>query len=106
MLRKKGYSGEDIHEGKMSLIVIHALKSLSECDRERLFEILQMKTNDSKLIAEAIELLKKSNSIDFARDVASDLVEEAWKNVKDAIPNSKAKENLEKLGKFFIKRKV
>ena len=44
--KSKGYRGEDIHEGKISLIVIHSLNNSSEENKRRLFEILKMKTND------------------------------------------------------------
>ncbi len=58
--------GEDIHEGKMSLIVIHALNH-SE-NKDRLFEILKMKTTYQKIIDEAIEIIKASNSLEYAKN--------------------------------------
>lgn len=46
--KTKGYLGEDIHEGKFSLIVIHSLKQ----QKGRLFEILKSRTEDEQLINE------------------------------------------------------
>ena len=43
-LKTKGYSGEDIHEGKMTLMVIHAIKNSTKS--KRLLEILHMRTED------------------------------------------------------------
>jgi len=52
----KGFLGEDIHEGKITLMVIHALKNLEATDCDRLKEILAMRPSDQKLIEEAIYL--------------------------------------------------
>ena len=46
----KGYSGEDIHEGKITLMVINHIQKTNGFERERLLEILKMKTLDEKLI--------------------------------------------------------
>jgi len=42
--------GEDIYEGKMTLIVIHCYENSTLEDRERLMKILKMKTKDQLLI--------------------------------------------------------
>jgi len=52
--------GEDIYEGKRSLMVIHTLLEASEEDSNRLSEILNMHTRDENLIKEAIDLMKKN----------------------------------------------
>ena len=49
---QRGIFGEDIHEGKRSLIVIHSYNNLDEKNKKRLVDILNMKTDDSKLINE------------------------------------------------------
>jgi len=105
-IKTKGYGGEDIHEGKMSLIAIHALHNLNSVDKNRLWGILKLKTDDRALIREAIELLKNSNSIEYAKSVAIKLVEEAWNDVKAVIPRTQAKVYLKALGRFFIDRKL
>jgi geranylgeranyl diphosphate synthase type 3/geranylgeranyl diphosphate synthase type I len=76
-MKKKGF-GDDIIEGKRTLIVIHALKNLDEADAKRLKEILNMHTNDKKLIQEALDLLKKKGSVDYAKGFAIRMVKEAW----------------------------
>lgn len=52
-------------QGKMTLMVIHAIKHSSKS--KRLLEILHMRTEDQKLIAEAIEILREAKSLDYAR---------------------------------------
>jgi len=65
-----------------------------------------MKTKDKDLIIEAINLVTKSNSIEYAREVATQLIEEAWNDVVTFIPDSKTKPYLKQLAEFFIDRKV
>jgi hypothetical protein len=50
--KTKGQVGEDIHEGKLSLIVLHALRNLDRHESARLAKILGLKTNDATLIDE------------------------------------------------------
>jgi len=54
----KGGIGEDIHEGKRTIMVIHCFDNAPQHDVRRLKEILAMKTNDQKLIVEAIEIIQ------------------------------------------------
>lgn len=63
----KGFVGEDIHEGKITWMIIDAVKKLAEGDKARLLEILKMKTDNKKLIQEAIGLINKSGSLDAAK---------------------------------------
>lgn len=67
MIKTKGYNGEDIHEGKITLMVINHLKSATPQAKERLLAILKMKTLDPVLIREAIDLLAASKSISYAK---------------------------------------
>jgi octaprenyl-diphosphate synthase len=69
----KGFVGEDIHEGKITWMIIDAVKKLAEGDKARLLEILKMKTDNKKLIQEAIGLINKSGSLDAAKAQAQKL---------------------------------
>lgn len=101
----KGMYGEDIYEGKITLMVIHSLKNGEKDDSQRLKEILKMKTQDQDLIDEAIKLIQKTGSIDYARGVAEDLIKKAWEGIKDFIPNVKAKAYLKAFSQSVINRK-
>ena len=46
--KKKGGVGQDITEGKRSLMVIYTLKKANSTDKKRLIEILNMHTSDQK----------------------------------------------------------
>lgn len=66
--KTKGYSGEDIHEGKITLMVLHFLNSdADQSNKDRLIEILKKRTTDKDEIKEAIKLLKDSGSFERAR---------------------------------------
>lgn len=96
--------GGDITEGKRTLMVIHALRKLPEDEARRLIEILNMRTGDRKLIAEAVNLLRKAGSIEYARGVSMRLAEEAIRVLREALPESEGRRALEALAEFLITR--
>ncbi len=102
----KGGVGEDITEGKRSLIVIRTLSVADESDKNRLLEILDMKTRDRKLISEAIEIIKKYDGIEYSKRKAKEIMKNAWNNVKEIIPDGEAKMKLEKLVLFLVERDI
>lgn len=69
--------GGDITEGKRTLMVIKTLEIASEEDRRRLKEILSSHTTNQREINEAIEIIKKYGSIEYAKNKANELVVEA-----------------------------
>ncbi|MEM3699384.1 MAG: polyprenyl synthetase family protein [Candidatus Bathyarchaeia archaeon] len=103
---KKGGRGQDITEGKRSLIVIHTLKAADAKDKERLIEILNMHTSNQKLKDEAIKIMEKYDSIDYAKNFARKIVEESWKEVERLLPHSEAKEKINAFAKFLIERRI
>lgn len=98
--------GDDINEGKRTLMVIHTLKNATEEDKERLIEILDKHTQDKKEIIEAIQIIKKYKSIEYAKEYARNMVAEAWDDIKDMIPNSPAKETLKSFADFLVERDI
>jgi len=96
--------GGDITEGKRTLMVIHALRNLPEAEAKRLKEILNMRTADKELIAEAIDLLKRAGSVDYAKDISKKLAEQAVKVLREAVPESEERNKLEALANFLITR--
>ncbi len=98
--------GEDIHEGKRTLIVIHCLEHAGERDAGRLREILLMHTNDETLIREAIDLVKKTSSIEYCKKKAADIVREAWKELEPLLKKSDAKEALKAFADYLVQRKI
>lgn len=103
---KKGGRGQDITEGKRSLMVIHTLKVADAKDRERLIEILKMHTSDQKLRDEAIAIMQKHGSIEYVRRFSRKMVEESWMEAEKLLPASDAKERLKAFADFLIERKI
>jgi geranylgeranyl pyrophosphate synthase len=96
--------GDDITEGKRTLMVIHALAGLQKGDASRLREILAMHTSEEKLIAEAIGLMEKSDSITHARNVASRLVEKEKNEIASLLPRNEFSSKMIELSNFIVNR--
>lgn len=98
--------GNDIKEGKRTLMVIYTFKKASKKDKKRLLEILNKHTNDPKEKREAISIIKKYNSIEYAKKLARKIIKDAWREVEKELAESKAKERLKEFVNYLIERKV
>ncbi len=99
--------GNDIRNGKRTLIVLHALHTLDK-DDERRRTLLRALGNDKATkeeIADAIAALQASGSIDHARALAQDYSRRA-KELLDCLPPSEEKEFLAGLMDFAVGRET
>jgi len=96
--------GGDLREGKRTLIVIHALRTLPASKGERIRRILGNYAAGKSEVGEAIELIKESGAIEYSRAVARTLVEEGWREVESSLRPSRAKELLRGLADYLIAR--
>ncbi|MBI2675443.1 MAG: polyprenyl synthetase family protein [Candidatus Aenigmarchaeota archaeon] len=96
--------GNDIHEGKITLMVIHALDNAGQEEGERLKSILKLHTSDKKLTDEAISILKKCGSIEYAKAFSRKLVMDAWKHADKALEDSEQKTILKSFADFLVER--
>lgn len=103
---RKGGRGQDITEGKRSLVVIHTLEIAKPTDKKRLLEILNMHTTNQKLKDEAIHIMEKYDSINYAKQFAQRLISESWEAVDKLLPPSGAKEKLRAFATYMVKRKI
>ncbi len=103
--KEKGI-GEDIHEGKITLLVIKTLEKASAEDKKILIKILKSHPSDKKSISKAISIIEKYGAIDYARNKAEKIVLNAWKKVEIEIPKSEAKKTLKDFAEFLVKRKI
>lgn len=99
-------SGEDIHEGKRTMMVLHALQKLPDSEKSRLVQILNSHPSDEKTIAEAISLIKKSGAIEHAKETAKKLVLSAWAESDKVLKESPAKQKLKALAGYLIERDI
>ncbi|MDI6723283.1 MAG: short chain isoprenyl diphosphate synthase IdsA [Methanobacterium sp.] len=93
--------GSDIVEGKMTLMVVHALANASDDDKERLISILQ--ANNEDLVDDAIGIFNKYGSIEYTRNIALDNVKSA-KELLDVLEDSEAKDSLKMIADFVLER--
>jgi geranylgeranyl diphosphate synthase type I len=92
----------DLTEGKRTLVAIHALQF--SIHRERLLELLSSRTTDPVELAEIVDIMAETGSIDYANDYARDLIVSAKERLAGALPPTKARDLLLSMADFFIKR--
>ena len=100
---QKGFR-DDITEGKRTLVVVHALKNLDAADHDRLVELLSSHTKDPDDLEEAVSLMNKAGSIDYARSYAENLTSIAKNRLVDMIPPSPARDLLVSMADWFVNR--
>lgn len=104
--RKKGARGMDISEGKRTLIVVHTLQNATQADRKRIEKILNMHSSDQRLRDEAIAIMKKYDSIEYAKEYARRIVRQSWGKIENSLPASPAKERLKAFAEYLIEREI
>ncbi len=102
--KKKGGVGQDITEGKRSLLVIYTLEKANKRDKKRLIEILNMHTSDQALRDEVIALMKKYDAFEHVKLTAERMVADSWNETEKLLPTPQAKEKLKQFAEFLIKR--
>ena len=85
--------GNDIREGKRTLIVVYALEKASKSQRKTILETLGNKDVSPERIRETIELIDSLGAIDYAKEVAEKYIERA----KEALASFHASEDREDL---------
>ena len=85
-------------------MVIHALRHLPKAEAEKLRRILDMQTRDRVVILEAIQLIRKAGSIEYAKQVSRKLAERALRILHETLPEGAGRRKLEALAGFLITR--
>lgn len=118
LAKNKGAIGEDITEGKLTLMVIHALNGknrddggeIMNKDAGRLKEILMMKTEDHRLIMEAIEIMDRNKSLKYAEDIMIGEINKCMEICQTLRRfgefNTDAIDDLEELVNYLINRSI
>ena len=98
--------GNDVKEGKRTLIILRTLKKAKPKERKKLLAILDKHTDKKEEIREAIEIIKKYDGVERAKETAWRLLEEGWRTMDKLLPISKAKEDLNRLVYYLGERKI
>lgn len=105
---QKGIIGEDIFEGKQSLMVLHGLRMGKDQKKvDRLNKIVHMKTTDQSLIKEAIGIMHDLGSIQYAQEHMKEhyqICHGLLDNLVDYAPNKEAVQDIKDLVSYLIER--
>lgn len=96
--------GIDIKEQKMTLPLIHTLKTANEKDRKYYFDTIKRYNNNPKRVKELIEFVKSSGGLEYAVTVMKDFQQKA-KNILNEFPDSEARKSLHIMLDYVIERK-
>jgi geranylgeranyl diphosphate synthase, type I len=102
----KGGVGDDITEGKITLLAIKTFEKADKADRARLSEILKMHTRDQALIKEAVAIIKKYGAEEYIKELEFELLKKAWAQVDGLLPASDAKKKLKGIAEFLVNRTI
>ena len=95
--------GEDIKEGKRSLITIKMLSLLPEKEKARAIGILGKPKKSEKEVSGIISLAKETGAIEYASSVSDKLVKEA-KEALDVVENDEKRKILLSLADYMVRR--
>ena len=93
--------GLDLLEGKPTLPTILAMKD--PVHGSRIIEIFTKDEADENDVAEALDLIKKTESIEICRKKAEDIVDEALRHL-EPLPGSVYKDSLISLARYIVDR--
>jgi geranylgeranyl diphosphate synthase type I len=95
--------GDDIREGKKTVIVIHALSVADDEQRSKILSTLGRREATRGEVEDVIELLKALGAIDYANELTKKFVKKAKAKLKP-FPDSASKSVLLKLADFVLTR--
>lgn len=98
--------GNDIREGKRTLMVIHALSEADSRDADRLATILHDRENSREEIMEAIRIIRSTGSIEYARECALSFAKSARTHLREVPLTEERADQLASFTEFVIDRDV
>ncbi|SEQ56352.1 polyprenyl synthetase family protein [Natrinema salaciae] len=96
--------GNDIREGKKTLMVIHAVEHSEPERARRLQDILEADDNTDADILEALSILEAAGSVDYARDRALELAADARAAIDGLGFDDETNRKLREFTEFVIER--
>jgi len=98
--------GNDIREGKKTLMVIHTAKVAPPEAVARLEEILWMEGNTDEEILEAIDIMQEAGAVEYARKQARELAESARSHLDDLDLEPGPERQLREFSRFVVQREA
>jgi octaprenyl-diphosphate synthase len=97
--------GQDLAEGKMTLPLIHALRSCTAAEHERMVEIIAGDELSDEDLAWSVDLIQRHGGIDYTRQRATEMVESA-KGHLSLFAESPARSSLIQLADYVVSRRT
>ena len=100
----RGEGSSDLAAGKLSYVVVKALRLLPAAEAARLETIFcspELRAEPG-VIAEAIDLVQRSGALSLCRREAHEMIEEQWKRFSAHVPPSEPKTMLRVLSAFLL----
>ena len=94
----KGREGDDITDGKKSLIILRACQRSDKASR--LIDILKQRTSNREIVREALDIIYKTDAITYAKAIGEKYNDDAYRIIDKLFPESEAKKE------FFIHTKL
>lgn len=95
--------GKDISEGQLCALSIHALTNSQPDVLKKLREIIHQKDNTDEEIKDAISIIKNSNAVEYAYEMAKKYANKAHEELKK-IPPSEYRDHLELFIEIIMER--
>lgn len=95
--------GNDIRNGKKTLIAVHCLNTATGDDKKTLEKIFGNRKSTDEEIQKVYQIFKKTGSVDYAKNTAIKYCENAKKSL-EILPDSDAKQILFALAEYSIER--
>jgi geranylgeranyl diphosphate synthase type I len=95
--------GNDIREGKLTLLVVYALEKTSKSQKEKILKTLGNRNADPEDIRETVEIIESLGAIDYAKKLAGKYIRKA-KRALSHFPDSQNREDLMNLSDFISAR--
>ncbi|SEH11658.1 geranylgeranyl diphosphate synthase, type I [Natronorubrum sediminis] len=96
--------GNDIREGKQTLLVIHALQESDPDQAERLQNILSADSNTDEEVAAALSIIEDAGSLEYARERALELSAQARREIDALEFDEETTRKLREFTEFVIER--
>lgn len=95
--------GADISLGKSTFVILHALKAAKESDKRTLERIILRKKNSLEDVKKALEIIKSTNSIEYASNRAEFFITGAKREL-EVLRSSNAKKALGLIADYAVSR--
>ncbi len=94
--------GGDIIANKKTFLMIHAMQSASEGQKEQLQELMQ--TNPADKVEKVLSIFKSAGVDEWALQLKNEYLEKAMAHLEEIAVMSKRKEPLKELARFLVQR--